>query len=148
MVHLSGNASQAQFAMEVKCQVKHRRVGGQGDWFALGGEDHNLARKEVEFQSVKEVNGVRFGAFEDILDGLNPEGKLALFVALAILIFPVGGKSALGDIVHSAGADLNFHPVAVMTHNGQMQSLIAIGLGDGNPVACAVRMELINISDG
>ena len=73
VVDLARYAVQAQVGVQGKGHVEHRRVSGQGDEFALGGEDDDFAGEEVEFQRVKKVNGAGLGVVEDVFDGAQPD---------------------------------------------------------------------------
>ena len=59
----------------------------------------------------------------------------------------MSGKSALGDVVHLAAADLHFDPVAVGSHDGDVEGTIFVHLGRGEPVTHAVGMLSIDLGD-
>lgn len=65
------------------------------------------------------------GIVENILDSAQPHREFRLLVALADLVFPVGRKALLGDLVHAAAAYLHLHPVAVMAHHREVERLIS-----------------------
>ena len=73
MVDLAGYAVQAQVGVQGEGDVEHRRVGGQGDELALGGEDDDFAGEEVELEGVQEINGAGLGVVEDVFDGAQPD---------------------------------------------------------------------------
>ena len=54
-----------------------------------------------------------------------------------------GGKAFFRNLVHAPAADLHFHPISIRSHQGHMQSLIAISFRVGYPVTGAVRMWAI-----
>ena len=145
MVHLAGYAVAAYLRVEVEGHVEHRGVVGQGDKFTLGCKHHNLRCKQIEFKRIEKVDGVRFRIVEYILDCAQPCVKFALLVTFADFIFPVGGKPLFCDFVHAARAYLHFNPVAVRSHRGHVQSLISVGLGVSDPVACAVGVEAVKL---
>ena len=60
----------------------------------------------------------------------------------------MSGETLFGDVVHAAAADLDFHPLAVRTHHGQVQGLIAVSLRSADPIADAVGADTVNIGDG
>ena len=60
----------------------------------------------------------------------------------------MSSEALLGDFVHAARAYLHLDPVAVGSHDCQMESLITVGLGDGYPVARAVGVKLVEVGDG
>ena len=65
-----------------------------------------------------------------------------------MLVFPVGGESPFGDILHPLGAYLHFDPYPVGTHHGRMQRLVAVGLGHRDPVAQPVGFRGVDVRDG
>ena len=147
VVDLAGNAVCAQLGVQHEGHVQHRGVLGQRDGLALGREHDNLAGKEVELDGVQEVQRIGLGVLEDVLDGLQPCGQLALFLALANLVLPVGRKSALGDVIHVPAAYLHLHPIAVRAHHGDVQRTITIGLGRADPVTHAVGVQAVEVGD-
>ena len=147
VVHLGGDAVEPQVGVQGEGQVEGRGILGQGDEVALGGEDKNLGTEEVELDGIEEVDGVGFGVLEYVLDGLEPDVELRLFVGVAYLVLPVGGETALGDFVHLLAAYLYLDPVAVGAHDGEVQGLVAVGLGAAHPVARALGMQLVDVGD-
>ncbi len=67
--------------------------------------------------------------------GLEPSVEFGLFVAIADFIFPVCRKTFFGDLVHSFGSDLDFDPVSVGPHHGEVEGLVSVGFGGYDPVA-------------
>ena len=57
------------------------------------------------------------------------------------------GQSPLGDLVHAAGAYLHFHPFALRSHHGDMQTFVTVRLRDGDPVFHALRVRLVHVGD-
>ena len=64
-----------------------------------------------------------------------------------LFIFPMGGKTFLGNLVHTATADLYFHPLSVGSHHGQVQRLITVCFRTAHPVADAVGTDTVNIGN-
>ena len=52
-----------------------------------------------------------------------------------------------GNVVHSFAANLNFNPLPVVPHQGNVQRLITICLRMTYPVTEAVRMRLVYFGD-
>ena len=59
----------------------------------------------------------------------------------------MGGEAALGNLVHALGADLDFDPFVLRTHDGDVEALVAVRLRDGNPILEALRVRLVHIRD-
>ena len=62
---------------------------------------------------------------------------------LHALVGPVRGQAVLGDIVHPLRADLHLDEVSLLVLDCNVQGLVAIGLGVGQPVAQARRVRLV-----
>ena len=145
VVDFAGDTVRTQVGVQCERQVKDGRALGQGDGLSPGSEDDNLAGKQVELHRVKEVDSVGLGILEDVGDGTQPPREFLFLLAFTDLVFPVGGKSALGGVVHLAAPDLYFHPVAVGSHDGDMQGAVLVHLGGRQPVAHAVGVLGIDL---
>ncbi len=146
MVDLSGYAPVAYLGVERVGHVEHGRAGCECKQFAFGRKHHNLARKEIEFECIEKVDGIWVGVIKYILDGAQPHCQLTLFLRFTPdFIFPMGGKSLFGNLVHAARAYLHLYPVAVGPHQCDVQSLIAIGLGHSHPVAYSLGMRCVQV---
>ena len=102
MVHLPGYAMLAEFGMYLEGHVEQRRPGGESQQIALGGEDIDLRREEIQLDRIEEIDGIGGGVGEDILDRINPLIELRVIVGFTRLILPVGGISQFGDLIHLA----------------------------------------------
>ena len=60
-------------------------------------------------------------------------------------VAPMCGVALLRDLIHALGTDLHLHPFARRRHHRGVQALVTVGLGNGNPVAQAVRVGRIEI---
>ena len=63
------------------------------------------------------------------------------------LVAPVGGQSALGNLVHSLGANLHLHPFLLGSQDGDVQAFVAVRFRHGEPVAQSLRVGLIHVGD-
>ena len=146
VVHLSPEAMRTEEGVDGESKVHHRCACRHLAQLALRREHHNLVRKEVELNRVEEVERVGLRVVEDFLDRIEPLVQFVLVVSgVLVLIFPVRGKTLLGDVVHAVGADLHLNPLPVLAHKRVVERLIAVGLGVGHPVAEARGVRLINI---
>lgn len=64
-----------------------------------------------------------------------------------MLVFPVGGEPAFGDVLHALRADLHLDPHSVGSHHRRVQRLVAVGLGHRNPVPQPVGLGGVNVGD-
>ena len=154
MVHLGSDAVGAQEGVYLECKVERRAVGRHGDDVALGGKDKYLRRKEVELDGVEEIHRIGLWVIENLLDGLQPSVQFVFGDALRIhrvaiiLILPVSSKTLFCDVVHVSRAYLHLYPLALLTHQRHMESLVAVGLRVGEPVAQTLRVRLVHAADG
>ena len=111
-------------------------------------KDKYLGGKKIQFDRVEEVQSIRVRAFQYLGDGLQPFVELRILLYVMLLIFPMGGKALLGDLVHTAAADLYLHPLPVRSHHGQVQRLVPVGFRTAHPVADTVRTDTVDIRDG
>ena len=166
VVHLRPNALQPHLGMDAEGEVERGGPNRQGDQFPFGREDIDLLGEEVELEFLDEVQGVGLAPLEDFADlaqpridvvpsfgghGLRPllgaQRGIRFFRATLRFVAPVGSQPALGHVVHAPAADLDFHPLACWGHHGGVEGLVAIGLGQADPVAQTVRVGLVEVGD-
>ena len=147
MVDLSCNAMAADLRMQVKRHIQHRCINRKRQQLPFRSENHNLRCKQVQLECVKEIKSIRLRIIQYILDCMKPHVQFALLVPFPDLIFPMRGKSLLGNLIHPLRAYLHLNPVPVGPHHRQMQCLVAVSLRIGNPVARAVRMQPVDVGN-
>ena len=109
----------AEEGMDAEGEVEGRAAGGHGLNLALWREDKDLAGKEVQLNGVEEVHGVGLRVVKNFLDGAQPLVQFGLVLSVlfilvvALLVFPVGGQSLLGNLVHAVRAYLHLYPVSL-----------------------------------
>ena len=59
----------------------------------------------------------------------------------------MGSESPFGDLVHFFASYLYFYPIAVGTHDREMQSFVSIGFGAAHPVAGAFGVQFVDVGD-
>ena len=140
VVHLAARAGRAQIGVDVEGEVEQRGPFGQLAQVAVGGEDEDLARGgfgvETLRQRVRRVLHQFAQAAEPLFAGLRSLSHA--------LVAPVRGDAPLGHGVHALGADLHLDPAAFGRHGG-VQRLVAVRLGDRNPVAHAVGIGRVEV---
>src|SRR5690554_1205195 len=119
---------------------------------AAGRENVDIVREQVVLDVLDELQRVTGMALhlEQTLDPLPGAGVAAFgngVIGLPSLIEPVGGNAIVGHGLHFAGADLHLDGHAVITEQGGMQALVAVGLGDGDVVLEAPRYRLVEVMD-
>ena len=104
----------------------------------FGGDHEDFRGVEVQLDGVEEVERVGLRVVEYFLDGVEPFFQFVLAVGrglAAFLVFPVCRKALFGHLVHARGADLHFDPLSGAAHESDVQGLVSVGLGVGEPVA-------------
>ena len=129
--------------MYVKSKVQHGCALGQLADIAIGCKDENLARSGLRLEALRKrvcrLLQHLAQAAEPLLRGLR-----ALIHAL---IAPVCGDTSLSNLVHTLGANLNLHPAALARRYGRMKRLVAVRLGDSNPVAHTLGVGRVAVAD-
>ena len=60
----------------------------------------------------------------------------------------MGCESLFCYLVHAVGANLYLNPASLLTHQGNVECLVSVGLRMVQPVAQTVGMALVNLADG
>ena len=145
-VDLGAHGGGAHVRVDAEGKVQRRSAFGQGAQVAVGREDVDLFAVEVELEVVEEVERIFCAALEHFADLGEPAVEVALHVAVGVgLVFPVGGVAFFGHFVHAARADLDFHPASSRAHYRGVQRFVPVGLGNGDPVAQAIRIGLVEV---
>ena len=149
MVHFCTNAMRTEECMDMESEVERCSSGRERDYFSLGFEDKYLLSKEIELDSIEEIHSIWLWIIKNFLDSAEPVIEFSLIIgfAIALLIFPMGGKSLLCNLIHAVGTNLHLYPSALITHKSHMESLIAISLRMTEPVTQTVRMRLVKLCD-
>ena len=150
MVYLGSDAVAAQEGMYLEGEVECSTSGWHRDDFSLRGEDEDFRCIEVEFDSVEEVHRIRLRIVQNLLDGAQPVVQLVFILSIfaTLLIFPVGCKSLFCHLVHAVGANLYLYPASLLTHQGNVESLVSVSFRMVQPVAQTVGMALVYLADG
>ncbi len=146
VVHLGSDAMGAEEGVHAEGEVEDCAACRHRLELAFGCHDENLVGKQVELDGVEEVDGIRLRVVQDFLDLVEPSVQFVLAFLrglVALLVFPVGGKAVLGDVVHAAAAYLHLNPFARLAHECGVEGLVAVGLLVVHPVAQAVGMGLV-----
>jgi len=129
--------------MDVISKIEDRRPSRELSQIPPGGKHVYLIDVDILPEFVDEVDHADLGVLHDVADTRQPAVELLVF--LATLVLPVGSHPLFGQLIHAAGPDLHLDPFLVRTHDSGMQRLIAIRLGDGDPVAHPLRIGLVLI---
>ena len=78
---------------------------------------------------------------QGITDALEP--GIQAFFPFDAFVGPVAGEAVLRYVVHAFGADLHFYVRAVAVFDRDVQALVAVGLGIGDPVPQALGIRLV-----
>ena len=86
---------------------------------------------------------------ENFLYGVKPFAQLPVGkVGVASFVFPMGGNSLLVDFVHALRPYLHLNPLAALTHKGDVQRLVSVGLRRAYPIAQPVGLWLVYMAQG
>src|SRR5580700_3793611 len=125
MVNLGADTLHPDGGVDRKGEVKRSRAYREHFDIPFRRIDIDFFSQEAGLEILRKVDGIVVFRIEYLPDLLEPFVEAA-FVGSALLIFPVGGKPFLGNLVHPPRPDLNFHPFTLRTHNGRMKRLIAV----------------------
>ncbi|RMR10054.1 hypothetical protein ALP92_103717 [Pseudomonas syringae pv. primulae] len=136
-VDLRTTAVMADLGVHPIGEVQRRRVLGQVDSVAVGGEDIDTIRLDVDPQLLGQTTDVTqlFMPFKH----LTQPGNL-LFVMIGAgfdvgaFVAPVRANAQFGLFVHGVGADLHFQHLAFRPDDGGVQRAVAVFLGVGDIV--------------
>ena len=121
-------------------------AGGQVLHIAVGGEHKHLVGEHIDLQGMNIFLGVRtLLVLQQTADPLVAAFRAAALAVL--LVFPVGGDTVLGKLMHLPGADLHLKGNAVRSHDGGVERLIAVGLGRADIILETAQNGLIEVVD-
>ncbi len=141
-VDLAADTGGAERGVDVERKIEQRGPLGQLAQVAVGREDENLARSGLGVETLGQRMG---GVLHQLAQAAEPHFA-GLRPLVDPLITPMGGDTALGHSVHALGAYLHLDPAA-LGRDGGVERFVAVGLGDGNPVAHALGVGRIEIGD-
>ena len=128
-VDLGATAVVADFGVHAVGEVQRRRAFGQVDGVAVGGEDVDPIRLDIDPQL--------FGQTTDVaqlfvpLEHLTQPGDFLFVVVgagfdVGALVAPVRADAQLGLFVHGVGADLHFQHLALRADHRGVQRAVAV----------------------
>ena len=126
-VDLGAYGPVAEVGVDRVSEVDRSGALGQLDQFALRreGEDPVLVHRHP---GMLEQLLRALGMFEDLDQVVDPR-DVHVALRLALLVRPVSGEPALGELVHLAAADLDFDPHLGIVDDRGVQRPIAVALG-------------------
>ena len=130
-------ATKADVGVYAEGEIQYARPGRQDAQLSGRGKDEDFLRRRLR----KILRRIRIGVLQCIADGHQP--LVQRFLVLNALVGPMRGEAVLGHVIHPARPDLHFHVGAFLVADGNMEALVAIRLGIGNPVPEAFGIRLI-----
>ena len=142
VVHLGTDTMRPQEGMDAEGKVQRRASSRHRLDLTLRCEDEDLRSEEVEFDRVEEIHGIGLWVVKNLLDGAQPFVQFRLVLRKlflhTVLVFPMGGKPLLGNLIHAVRTDLHLYPSSLFRHQGDMQCLVAVSLWMTQPVTQTV----------
>ena len=149
VVDFCSDTMAAQESVDGECEIQCRTVLRHCFDLTFRGEDKYFGSKQVQFDGIQKVHGIRLRIIQNFLDGTQPFFQFAfIFASSSFFIFPVCGEPLLGYVVHPLAAYLHFYPLAFIAHQGYVECLIAVGFGVTYPVAQAVGVRFVDFGYG
>ena len=146
LVYFGRNAFASQLRVDGKGKVEHGSPFGQFDQFAGRSEDIYLVFVEIHLEILHQIQRIVLLFFQGGTYGVEELIQAAFL--FHTFVFPMGGKTLFGNVVHSFTTNLDFNPLPVVTHKGDVQGLVAVGFGMAHPVAQAVGVGLVYLGYG
>ncbi|RMN46324.1 hypothetical protein ALQ59_05621 [Pseudomonas syringae pv. apii] len=147
-VDATGNAAVADIGMHCIGKIHCRGAFGQLHDPALGRENVDLVREQVDLDALDELQGVARALlhFQHALDPLPGAGVSALgLLVITGFVQPVRSDAVIGHLFHFACANLDFDRYAVHAEQRGMQRLVAVGLGDRDVILESAGQRLVQI---
>src|SRR6478735_3568621 len=113
-------------------KIDRRGAAGQHAQIALGGEDVDLVREEVDFHALQELDRILEVALE-ISQFAQPAEAFSILgidaARDALFVLPVRGDAVFSNAVHLVGANLNFDALPARANHRGVQGLVHVGFG-------------------
>ena len=141
--YFAAHALAADVGVDRECEVEHRGSFRQFLELTVGGKDKHLLVVEIESEFTDCLAVIHLFALQHLAHAL--EELVHSGFALSALVFPVRCHTFLGHFVHALSSNLHFNPFVFRAENSSMQRLIAVGLGDRQPVTQTLGVGLVHI---
>ena len=105
MIHLGTYAMGTQCRVYAEGKIQYGTLRWHGLEITLRSNHHYLVGIQIQLDGIQKVHGIGLGVIQYLLDGREPLLQLvfAILLSLAsILVFPMGSKTLLCNIVHAA----------------------------------------------
>ena len=145
-IHTPTGTTAAYIRMNAVGKVEHGSTLGQLEQVALGGEDKDFVTIEIDLELIDQLFIAGGRGFESRTDVLEPFLQFRSAV-LHTLVTPMGSQTSLGNLVHTLGTNLHFHPFALRPHDGDVQAFVAVGFGHTQPVAHPLGIGSIHVGN-
>src|SRR5690606_2056634 len=133
MVHLCADSARTYGAVYCECKIECSGTNRKHLHIALRCVHINLFGEETGLEVLKKIDAVSL-ASNHLAYLLKPFIE-PTFICCAFFVFPVRGKTFLGDLVHALAAYLHFHPFSLRPHHSGVQCFITVRLRIAEPVA-------------
>ena len=139
-VDTSASTGVAHLRMNAVGKIEHRSTLRKFIYIALGSEDKHLVVIELHLELVDGGRSLTF--FKHRTNARKPVVHTSL--ALDALIPPMSRHTTFGHLIHAFGTYLHLDPFLFGTYDGDVQTLVSVGLRHAEPVTKALRIRLIH----
>ncbi len=150
VVDFGGTAGTPHVGVDTEREIKNGGAFRHDAHFAFGREHVYLIGEQVALHIGQQFDGAaRVVVFQRFAHLTQPVIKRIGFVGNTFytLVFPVRCETALGNLVHTFGADLYFHKTAFGAGHGGVQRFVAVGFRVGDPVFQAFGHRFVVVGD-
>ena len=144
-IDISSDGLTADARMDGKSKVQHTGSLRQLDQFSRGSESIDLIGEEVHLEVFHRLRRIVRGVIACLKRlAYGSEELIQSALALDTFVLPVSSQSSF---VHATGANLHLHPPILRSHHRNVERLITVAFGDGDPVLHSLWIGLIHVRD-
>ena len=126
-------------------KVNRRRTLRQGEDFAFGRQDIDFVGEQIDFDVLKEFDGVRAAGLQikDVFEPLVGMEDGLIRSIFTGFVNPMAGNTSLSHSIHFTRTDLHFDRQTVRADQGRVQALITVAFRNGNIVFKTARLGMV-----
>ena len=128
--------------MDTESEIEYSSSLGQLKQIAFRSKHKYFIFIKLQLELIHDFQ-VTTSMFQGLADGRQP--FIQTTFTLYTFVTPMGRKTTFGNIIHTFGTNLYFHPFAFRSHNGRVKRFIAITLRNTEPIPQTLRIRHIHI---